>query len=75
MYDDKNYQPIKIIFSVVAVLRRKIKDWFVQNQDNMSECVDMVIRGLLYQCASTIKNPTKRFGQVQSGPHRHLIEN
>jgi len=29
----------------------------------------------LIQCASTIKNPTKRVGLVQSGPHHHLIEN
>jgi hypothetical protein len=29
----------------------------------------------LFQWASTIKNPTKCVGLVQSGPHHHLIEN
>ena len=43
-------------------LRRKSKDWFARNQDNVSEG------------ASTIEqNPTKRVGIIQSGPH--LIEN
>jgi len=36
-------------------LRRKNKDWLVGNQDNVSECGDMSIRGLLFQWASTIK--------------------
>jgi hypothetical protein len=30
-------------------LRRKSKDGFVRNQDNVSECGDMFIRGLLFQ--------------------------
>ena len=59
-----------------AILRSKNKDWMVQNQDNVSECGDMSIHGLLFQWASTIKkNSTKRVGLVQSGPHDHLIEN
>jgi len=29
-----------------AALRRKIKDWLAQNQDNVSEWGDMSIRGL-----------------------------
>jgi len=45
-----------------------------QNQVNVSEWGDMSIRGLLFQCASTIQNPTKRVDLVQSGPHRHLTE-
>jgi hypothetical protein len=52
-----------------------LKDGLAWNQDNVSECGDMSIRGLLFQRASTIKNPTKRVGLVQSGPHDHLIEN
>jgi hypothetical protein len=32
-----------------AVLRRKIKDWLAQNQDNVSEWGDMSICGLLFQ--------------------------
>jgi len=32
-----------------TVLRRKIKDWLAQNQDNVSEWGDMSIRGLLFQ--------------------------
>jgi hypothetical protein len=34
-----------------TALRRKIKDWL----DNVSEWGDMSFRGLLFQCASTIK--------------------
>ena len=30
-------------------LRRKSKDWLTLNQDNVSECGDMSIRGLLFQ--------------------------
>ena len=40
-----------------AALRRKSKDCLVRNQDN--SCVqmeDISIRGLLFQCASTIQN-------------------
>ena len=40
-----------------AVLRRKSKDWLARNQDNVSEWGDMSIH---------YKNPTKRFGLVQS---------
>jgi hypothetical protein len=32
-----------------AALRRKIKDWLAQNQDNVFEWSDMLIRGLLFQ--------------------------
>jgi hypothetical protein len=32
-----------------AALRRKSKDWLARNQDNVSECVDMSISGLLFQ--------------------------
>ena len=42
-----------------AVLTRKSKDWLAQNQDNLSEWGDMSLCGLLFQCASTIINPTK----------------
>ena len=37
--------------------------------------VDMSNHGLMFQWASTIKNPTKHVGLVQSGPHHYLIEN
>jgi hypothetical protein len=29
----------------------------------------------LFHRASIVKNPTKRVGLVQNGPHHHLIEN
>jgi hypothetical protein len=32
-----------------AALRRKSKDWLVQNQDNVSEWGDISIRGMLFQ--------------------------
>jgi hypothetical protein len=32
-----------------AAFRRKSKDWLAQNQDNVSKCSDMSIRGLLFQ--------------------------
>ena len=38
-----------------AALRRKNRDWFTRNQDNVSECDDMSIRELVCQCANTIK--------------------
>ena len=31
------------------------KDWLTRNQDYVSECGDMSIRGLLFQWVSTIK--------------------
>jgi hypothetical protein len=31
-----------------ASLRRKSKDWLAQNHDNLSECGDMSIQGLLF---------------------------
>jgi hypothetical protein len=37
-----------------AAFRRKSKDWFARNQDNVSEWRDMSTRGLLFQWASTI---------------------
>jgi hypothetical protein len=58
-----------------AAFRRKSKDWLARNKDNVSEWDDISIRGLLFQRASTIKNPTKRVGLVQSWPHHHFIEN
>ena len=41
-----------------TALRRKSKDWLALNQDNVSEWSDMSIRTLLFQLASSIKNPT-----------------
>ena len=38
-----------------AALRRKSKDWLARNEDKVYELGDMSIRGLLLQCASTIK--------------------
>ena len=54
-----------------AALRRKSKDWLALNQNNVSDWGNMSTRGLLFQ----YKNPTKRVGLVQSGPHHHLIKN
>ena len=53
----------------------KSKDWLSRNQNNVSECGDMFIRGLLFQWTSTIKNATKRVDIVQSRAQHHLIEN
>jgi hypothetical protein len=38
-----------------AALRRKSKDLLARNQNNVSEWIDMSIRGLLFQWTSTIK--------------------
>jgi len=38
-----------------AALRRKSKDWLVQNRNNVSEWDDMSIHVLLFQWASTMK--------------------
>jgi len=32
-----------------VALRTKCKDWLARKQDNVSECGDMSIRGLLFQ--------------------------
>ena len=49
--DQTKYYKIGICcFSAKHVaLRRKSKDWLTLNQDNVSECDDMSIRGLLFQ--------------------------
>ena len=36
-------------FSKHAAFRRKSKDWLSRNRDNMSECGNMSIHGLLFQ--------------------------
>jgi len=66
-----------VMVSVLAsrALRRRNKDWFARNQNNVSVWSDMSILGLLFQWASTMQNTTQRVGLVQSGPHYHLIEN
>jgi hypothetical protein len=38
-----------------AALRRKSKDWFARNRNNVSKWSDISTRGLLFQWASTIK--------------------
>ena len=38
-----------------AALRRKSKDWFARNYNNVSEWSDMSTHGLLFQWARTIK--------------------
>ena len=38
-----------------ATLRRKSKDWLTRIEDNMSECGNMSISGLLFQLTSTIQ--------------------
>ena len=52
----KDYNIGIYCFSVKhVVLRRNIKHWLAQNQDNVSKYGDMSVHGLLFQCASTIK--------------------
>ena len=38
-----------------AAISRKSKDWLTRNQNNVSKWSDKSTRGLLFQCASTIK--------------------
>ena len=46
----KDYKIGICCFSAMhASLRRKSKDWLAQDQDNVSECGDMSIRGLLFR--------------------------
>jgi len=60
-----------------AALSRKSKDWFAQNQDNVSDCGSCLSANCC--CIELVlqmyKNPTKCVGLVQSRPHHHLIEN
>jgi hypothetical protein len=53
-------------FESRSALRRKSKDWSARNQDNLFEWDDMSIHGLLFQLASTIKNPTKRVAPTRT---------
>jgi hypothetical protein len=50
---------IKLVFVASplkhAALKRKSKDWFAQNRDNIAEWGNMSIHGLLFQWANTIK--------------------
>jgi hypothetical protein len=46
----KDYKIGMCCFSTkYTALRRKSKDWFARNQDNVSEWDDLSIRGLLFQ--------------------------
>ena len=56
-----------------AILRKKNKHRLALNQDNVSDWSDISIRILFFQCARTMKNPTKLVGLAKSGPHHHLI--
>ena len=60
----KDYKIGICCFSAIkhAALRRKSKDWLTRNQDYASEWGDRSTCGLLFQWASTIKNPTQRVG-------------
>jgi hypothetical protein len=65
----KDYKTCIRCFSAKhAALRRKIKDWLVRNQDNVSEWGDISIGRLLFQYKLVLKKPnsacwssTKRF--------------
>ena len=77
MGQTKDHQIGIYCFSAKYVaLRRKSSNWLARNKDNVSECSEMSIRGLVFnQCFSTIKIPSQRVGLVQNGPHHHFIEN
>ena len=50
------------------------KDWLARNQDTMS----IGATCLSVDCCFSelpLKNPTKRVGIIQSGPHHHVVEN
>ena len=52
----KHYKIGMCYFSAMyAALRRKRKDWFALNHENVSERSDMTTQGLLYQWDSTMK--------------------
>jgi hypothetical protein len=56
LYQNKDYN-IGMCGSVAryAALNKKSKDWLARNRNNVSEWVDMYIRGLLFQWTSTTK--------------------
>ena len=56
-----------------TTLKRKSKDWLTRNQNNVSMWGDMSTCRLLFQSASTIKNPAMHGSLVQSASP-HLIE-
>ena len=60
-----------------TALRSKSKDWLTRKQDNMFERVwHVYLQSVVLSELALKKNPTKRVGLVQNGPHHHhLIEN
>ena len=58
----------------MCCIKEKIKDWLVQNRNNVSILNNMSIR-VLFQRASTYTTLTKRVGLVQGKPHHHLTKN
>ena len=59
----KDYKIGSCCFSAKhTALRRKSKDWLARNQNNVSEWSDMTIHRLLFQWASTLKNPAQHVG-------------
>ena len=65
----KDYKIGSCCFSAkYAALKRKRKDWLVQNQDNVSERSDMSTRGLFLY----LKKATKRVGLVHSEHHHQM---
>ena len=55
-------------------LRRKSKNWFIRNHDNLSEWSDISICRMLFQWASTIKIQVRHVGLVLSRHHYHTIK-
>ena len=74
----KNYKIgtfICCFYAKHAALRRKNKDWFDRNRDNVPECGDNFYPRIAVSVNQHYTNPTSRVGLEQSGPHHHLIEN
>ena len=55
-----------------AAFRRKSKDCFSRNQDNVSEWRHVYPR-VIVSVSQHYKNPTNHVDQIQNGPHHHLI--
>ena len=71
----QDYKTVICCFSTKhTALRNKSKEWLCRNQNNVSECNDILNCRLLFQWASTIKNPTQCVGLVLSRHHHHLME-
>ena len=58
-----------------AAVRKKRKDWMAQNRMKCDRVGEHDYSWTVFSLSWHYKNPTKRVGVVQSGPHYHITDN